>query len=126
MLAPVGVDEEEGDFLGIIEAQFAKVDAEGSVWVHERPVAAEHLRDFGLEFEHLGGSHGMPGIFLVLGEGGIEENQCVVEAGWDSVLIQIHDGVFYKEMGNGQERVEAPRCYMRAFVFAGARARNKV
>ena len=103
VLAPVSVDEEQGNFFRVVEAMFGEIDSERRVGVHERPVAPEHLSDFRLEVKHLGGGHGVPGIFLVLGEGGIEDLQSIFEAGWDTILIQIQDAVFYKrwEMGQG-------------------------
>ena len=95
VLAPVGVNEEEGNFFGIVEAEFAEVDAERGVGVHERPVAAECCGDLRLEVEHFSGGHGVPGVLFVLGEGGVEELQGFFEPGWDSVLIQVHGAVVY-------------------------------
>jgi hypothetical protein len=95
VFAPVGVNEEEGNFFGIVEAEFAEIDAEGSVGIIERPVSSECCGDPGLEFEHFGGGHGVPGILFVLGEGSVEELQGFFQTGWDSVLIQVHDAVVY-------------------------------
>ena len=68
VFAPVGIDEKEGNLFGIVEAEFAKINAERSVGIEERPIAAEYLGDFRLEVKHLGRSHGVPGVFFVLGE----------------------------------------------------------